>query len=225
VTRPDEQPKPDSRSLYEARQLESIAERWDAKAASWDSNLGDPSCHLNEDDAYARFLTTLADVTTQRQSFCRLQGVVDVGCATGLVLSSIISKFAWGVGVDISPEMVRLAQAKKTPNARFIVGDCFDLDRSVPKAGAVVSRGVLLSHYGWPNASAFLASTRRVLLNDGFLFCDFLNGDTRENYQHAPNNKTYFSATDICKLASEAGFRTASVLGAAERRVQILMAS
>ena len=107
--------KGDAREFYVERELEKIADRWNAKAADWDRNLEDPMCHLNEDDAYARFLEALAREVARRQAFCREHGVIDVGCGTGLVLASIVSNFAWGLGIDISPEMVRLAQAEGHP--------------------------------------------------------------------------------------------------------------
>jgi SAM-dependent methyltransferase len=179
---------------------------------------------LNEDNAYPRFLTTLAQAVAERQSFCRAHGVLDVGCATGLVLASIVSQFAWGIGVDISPEMIRLAQAKQIPNARFLLGDCFELCRSVPTAGAVVSRGVLLSHYGWEHAKELLASNRAALSNGGFFLCDFLNRNPPTKFRHAPRNKTYFSPTEVSNLAIEVGFQTAHILGEPGSRVLMLLA-
>lgn len=220
----ENEPWDDSRPLYENRRLDKVANRWSAKAADWDRNLKDPQCHLNEDGAYERFLATLGEVVAERQFFCRSHGVVDAGCATGLVLASIVSRFAWGIGVDISPEMIALAREKNIPNTRFLIGDCFELSKLLPRAGAVVSRGVLLSHYGRLHAKEFLADTRQALISEGFLFCDFLNQAARAKYRHAPANKTYFSAAEVCDLAREAGFATARVIGEAERRVQILLA-
>jgi SAM-dependent methyltransferase len=214
----------ESRDLYEARQLERIVERWNAKAADWDRDLRDPTCHLNEDDAYTRFLEALAAEVARREDFCRRHGVIDVGCATGLVLASIVSKFAWGLGIDISPEMVRLAQAKAIPNARFAIGDCFELSAQARKAGAVVSRGVLLSHYGRPNASALLESLRSALAPGGFLLCDFLSQAAMNSFEHVATQKTYYNESEICKLAGAAGFRFARVLNEPERRVQVLLA-
>lgn len=215
---------PDSRTLYETRQLEKIAARWNAKAADWDRNLADPDCHLNEDQAYERFLAELTAIVQRRRRFCSGSGVIDAGCATGIVLARVIPLFAWGVGVDISPEMVDLAQRKQIVNARFVVGDCFNLEASCPKAGAVVSRGVILSHYGHDQAAALLRSARSVLCQGGFVLFDFLNEASRGQYKHLPQNKTYFSGAEVCHLAGEAGFRTTTVYGELERRVRVLLA-
>jgi hypothetical protein len=44
---------------YAHRHLETIAARWDAKAKDWEQSLKDPTCHLNEDGAYVRFIEQL----------------------------------------------------------------------------------------------------------------------------------------------------------------------
>ena len=215
---------PDSKGLYRSRQLDAIADRWNAKAGHWDRDVQNPSCHLNEDQAYSRFLDRLSRVVGERASFCRRNGVLDAGCATGLVLAHILPSFAWGFGVDISPEMIRIAAAKDIPNARFAVGDCFKLASICPKAGAVISRGVLLSHYGHSNAVDLLRSAHDVLVKGGFIFWDFLNQPGRAKASHAPENKAYFEPRQICELASEAGFVNARSLTDADRRVGLLLA-
>lgn len=204
--------------------MRAIAARWDNKAAAWDADLRDPGCHLNEDDAYTRFLDQLALAVHLRQDFCRNNGVVDAGCATGLVLANIASSFAWGVGVDISPEMIRLAQAKRVSNARFLVADCFDLRASCPKAGAIVSRGVLLSHYGARQGEALLSSAHGCLVDGGFVLWDFLNQSGRASSRHVAENKTYFDPEEIRAMAARAGFRLTMIYGETDRRVRMLCA-
>lgn len=201
-----------------------MAARWDSKAAAWDHDLEDPQCHLNEDDAYARFLAQLAAVAGERREFCRQNGVIDAGCATGLVLVDILPLFAWGIGVDISPEMIRHAVAKRVTGARFLVGDCFDLGAHCPKAGAVVSRGVLLSHYGAGQGLALLRSAYACLVDAGFILWDFLNRAARSKHRHIADNKTYFDAEEVRALAQETGFRVARIYGEPERRVRLLYA-
>ena len=130
----------DNRQIYESRQLKEIAARWDARAAAWDRDLQDPACHLNEDDAYNRFTRVALDLISQRRPFCASHGVIDAGCGTGVVLAAVCPSFAWGMGINISPEMTRAAQSKSIPRARFLVGDCFALSSLAPQAGAVLPR-------------------------------------------------------------------------------------
>ena len=210
--------------IYQERQLEAIASRWDAKANTWESELKDPACHLNEDAAYERFLGQAGSAIKERSAFCATHGLIDAGCGTGLVLAGVISSFAWGMGVDLSPGMLRLAGQKRIPRTTFVQGDCFRLKELCPPAGAVLSRGVLLSHYGLAQGEALLRSAKAVLAPGGFILFDFLNAAAERRYTHAVGNKTYFAGSEISYLARHAGFGTATVLGEAERRVLLLLA-
>ena len=177
--------EPRLKKPYRERQLAAIAARWDQRAPEWDRTLADPTCHLNEDDAYDRFLREARRCVSGRAGYCRQHGLIDAGCGTGLVLAELVPAFAWGIGVDISREMLRAASAKGIARACFLVGDCFRLAELCPKAGAVVSRGVLLSHYGRLQGRALLRSAAEVLLPGGFLLFDFLNELARSDYEHS----------------------------------------
>ena len=209
--------------IYARRQLAAIAERWNQRAQHWDQDLQDPACHLNEDEAYQRFLDAARQLIAARRDFCARYGVIDAGCGTGLVLSQVITGFAWGVGVDISDQMIRKARIKKIPNARFFVGDCFRLTELCPPAGAVLSRGVLLSHYGREQAVRLLKSVLASLVPGGFALLDFLNRSARLQYRHQPQAKTFFNRGEVLGMARRAGFPGAKVLGEDVRRVLLVL--
>ena len=212
------------RTIYARRRSKAIAARWDARADSWDHALEDPTCHLNEDDAYRRFTRLVRRLIAARRKFCALHGIIDVGCGTGLVLAEVISAFAWGVGIDISPRMIRAARAKCLARTKFLVGDCFDLPSLCPSAGAVLSRGVLLSHYGRKQGQAILRAARSALEPGGFLVVDFLNEAARTRYRHAPENKSWFTGDQIQSMARQAGFSIVTILGQPNRRARLLLA-
>ena len=214
----------EARQLYETRQLDLISARWDERAESWDRSLQDPTCHLHEDDAYGRFILEAQRVVGARRDFCAARGVIDAGCGTGLVITAVIEGFAWGLGLDLSEKMVGIATAKRIAKAQFRVGDCFNLSAACPPAGAVMARGVLVSHYGRELGTRLLAECRRTLEPGGFLLLDFLNAKARELHVHKPENKIYFDRSEIHAMALEAGFRDAHVLGEDERRVLLLLA-
>jgi SAM-dependent methyltransferase len=217
--------EPSRASDYEAARLDLIRARWDRKAERWDADLADDGFHLNADDAYQRFLDAAEAIVTERAEFCRQSLLVDLGCGTGLVLARFIGRFAQGVGMDLSRRMLDVAARRQLPRTRLIEGNCFELARHVSGAGAVFSRGILLSHYGDRWALRLLAQVRQVLVDDGgFALLDFLNAAARHRYPSNPENKTYFAAAHMEALAREAGFRQASVLGAPERRVLLLLA-
>ena len=211
--------------IYQRRELGAITSRWDARAQSWDRNLSDPACHLNEDAGYERFLEQARSTIGKRAEFCAKNGVIDAGCGTGLVLQDVADAFAWGIGVDLSPEMLRLAEQKHIPRTRFVLGDCFRLPELCPQAGAVLSRGVLLSHYGRPQAVDLLRAMKTVLVPGGFVLVDFLNGPARSHYEHIAVDKTYFAEAEISLLAKNAGFGKTKVLGGCQRRVRLFIAS
>ena len=73
--------------------LEVIRQRWDQKADRWDADLADQCCHLNQDDAYHRFLDAADAVVAARESFCRDRLLVDLACGTGLVLAHFVDRF------------------------------------------------------------------------------------------------------------------------------------
>jgi SAM-dependent methyltransferase len=210
--------------IYETRDLKAIAARWDAKARNWDRDLTEPACHLNDDQAYERFLRRVNTLIRRNRAFCAATGVIDVGCGTGLVLADVVSSFSWGLGIDLSPKMIRLARARGLARTRFLVGDCFQLPRLCAKAGTVLSRGVLLSHYGPRQAEALLRAAQSTLVPGGFLLFDFLNVTARETQAHAPANKSWFGAEEARTLATRAGLQSVRILGSAERRVCFLFA-
>jgi SAM-dependent methyltransferase len=213
-----------SGKIYARRQLKAIAARWDARAKTWDQSLDDPACHLNEDDAYCRFTRVVRRLVARRRRFCATHGVIDAGCGTGMVLGEVISAFSWGIGVDISPRMIRIARAKRIANTKFLVGDCFDLPSLCAKAGAVLSRGVLLSHYGSEQGQSILGAATSALVPGGFLFFDFLNEAARTKHTHAPDTKTWFTGNEIESMARRAGFSSVTIIGKPIRRVLLLLA-
>ena len=214
----------DIRKIYARRQIKKIAARWDARADAWDQALKDSACQLNEDDAYRRFIRIVRRLIARRRQFCATQGVIDAGCGTGLVLAEVISAFAWGIGVDISPQMIRIARARRLAKTHFLVGDCFNLPSLCPKAGAVFSRGVLLSHYGCKQGQSILEAARSILLPGGFSVFDFLNKAARTRYSHTPENKIWFTGEEIQMMARRAGFSAVTILGQPNRRVRLLLA-
>ena len=125
---------------YDAVRIESIAARWDRKAERWDADLADEKFHLNEDDAYRRFLDAADAVVAARADFCRSHLFVDLGCGTGLVLAHFIDRFDRGLGIDISPRMLEVARRRQLPRSEFLQANGFELPRYVAATGAILSR-------------------------------------------------------------------------------------
>jgi SAM-dependent methyltransferase len=209
---------------YDAVRLQIIRERWDLKADRWDADLEDRHCHLNQDDAYRRFLDLSDSIVASRESFCRDQLLVDLACGTGLVLAHFANRFRQALGVDISPRMLAVAAARQLPCVDYLEASCFQISGRIAAAGAVLSRGILLSHYGNQWAVPLLREVRETLVpNGGFAVLDFLNALTRHDYSANPDNKTYFTPEQMLVAAGEAGFSQPSILGEPTRRVLLLL--
>jgi SAM-dependent methyltransferase len=210
---------------YDALRLRVIRDRWDRKAERWDADLDDIHFHLNEDGAYRKFLEIAGAIIADRTDFCLRHMLVDLGCGTGLVLAHFLDRFAGGVGIDISPRMLTIATGRQLPHTQYIEGNCFALARHITRAGAVLSRGILLSHYGRRWAPVLLRQIWQTLLpSRGFAILDFLNAAARRNFDVNPDNKTYYRADHIEKMAKKAGFRHATILGEPHRRTLLVFA-
>lgn len=116
------------------RDSDAIEEFWSAAAASFDDGpdhgLRDPSVRRAWGDLFSRWLPA------------KRCSVVDLGCGTGS-LSVLLAELGHDVtGVDFSPSMIAIAEAKgRDSSARFLVGDVQRPD--VPRADVVVARHVL----------------------------------------------------------------------------------
>jgi len=209
---------------YARFNFEVIKKRWDSKAANWEEDLKSPDCHLNEDNAYEHFLEIADIVIKHHIPFCSTHGIIDIGCGTGLVLSRLVELFLWGIGIDISSKMLEIAKNKNLPHTEFLLGNCFDLIGEMPRPGVVVSRGVLLSHYGMSLAYDLLKKIWKALAsNGGFALLDFLNAEAASLYPTMPTNKTLFTADQILSIGEQCGFRHVEILGERNLRRNLIV--
>ena len=210
---------------YRGMDLDVIRRRWDAKARRWDADLADEHCHLNEDGAYERFLAVADAVVAERVEFCRRHLLVDLGCGTAAVLARFVGQFAEGLGIDISRQMLAVAGEKHLPRCRLQEGNGFELGRFVPagSAGAVMSRGILLSHFGPQWAEVLCRQIHRALAPGGFALLDFLNADARQSFDSNPDNKAYYSPSAVESLARQAGLGAVGILGEPAHRVRMVL--
>ena len=103
--------------------------------------------------------------------------VLDVGCGTGAVVELLHERYpeARYTGLDLTPAMIDVAQAKGLPNCAFVVGDAEDLPFGDASFDAVISSN---SFHHYPNPSAFFAGVARVLRPGGRLILrDYTSND------------------------------------------------
>lgn len=99
--------------------------------------------------------------------------VLDLGCGTGSLATSLAEEGYKVVGIDIEPAMIDVAQSKvKGKNPVFLVEDMTKLQRSFKAESfdAIYSFGNSLVHLGDPDAIENLFQTARTLLKPGGKF-------------------------------------------------------
>ncbi len=209
--------------MYASRDIDAIARRWDSKAAQWDSGLESESCHLNQGNAYEIFVELGRQFVLERQKLCSTGSLVDLGCGTGSVLAQFSNYFERSIGIDVSREMLNVATSKNIRNAEWRLDDVFEGTWSRMKHAAVLSRGILLSHYGNDLACKLIVQTVKALASGGFALFDFLSEEAPEATKILAPNKTYYCPHWLVDQAKHLGSSGAEVAGAPLSRVRYLI--
>ena len=94
--------------------------------------------------------------------------LLDCGCGTGPMISLLFEADPTKnyTGLDITPRMIEVANAKKLPGVRFVVGDCEDLPFEEAAFDAVICSN---SFHHYPNPQKFFDSVSRDLRPGGRL--------------------------------------------------------
>ena len=192
---------------YANLDINYIRQRWNVRAERWDSDLGDPLCHLNRDNSYRLYLDAVL-ATLERLPRPIPGGVVDLGCGTGEMLCAVRDRFPWSTGIDISPRMLDLARDRLMPGSSFIEGNVFEADCIPHGCSAIISRGVLLSHYGAENGLHLLRILRGCILDAGILILDALNKEAPD----LPPNKAGYGLEELSEMAIRSGFSHAELI-------------
>ena len=140
--------------------LDEIRALWDSEAATFDEA---PDHGLRDDRVREAWRTLLLGVLPAPPA-----RVADLGCGTG-TLSLLLADAGFSVdGVDLSPEMVRRAEAKAAGRAhvRFVEADAAAPPLAPTSYDVVVCRHVL---WAMPDPAATLQRWIDLLLPDGRL--------------------------------------------------------
>lgn len=94
------------------------------------------------------------------------ESLLDAGCGTGAMLQLFSKDYPEKTytGIDLSENMIKVAQKKEITNARFLVGDCENLPFEI-NSFDVVTCSMSFHHY--PNPEDFFQSLCRVLKPGG----------------------------------------------------------
>ena len=142
-----------------------IAEYYDSVASIWDDDYAEAKA--------ARIVTAM--VSIQRGGAC----VMDVGCGSGAMFADLMDGGACEIeGVDISGEMIRLAQRKYGHDPRIHLTQADFLQLEQPGYEVIVSFNAY-HHFLQPRD--FLKKARELLLPRGRLTVAFPFGRERMN--------------------------------------------
>lgn len=152
------------RAASAARYFADHAEEWDAIR----------SLHVPESAVEQRILTLLADMPVGR--------MVDIGTGTGRMIELIGRQASSAMGIDRSPEMLRLARVKLAEagldHAELRQGDMYALPIADGGADLVVLHQVL--HFAQHPAAAIAESARLLGPGGRLLIVDFASHDVEE---------------------------------------------
>ncbi|MBR1851793.1 MAG: class I SAM-dependent methyltransferase [Lachnospiraceae bacterium] len=94
--------------------------------------------------------------------------LLDVGCGTGPMIELLTQEYSdkHYTGLDLTPKMIEMANAKHLPNATFLVGDSENLPFEEASFDAVICAN---SFHHYPNPQKFFDGVARVLRPGGYL--------------------------------------------------------
>ena len=167
-----------------------------AQAEGWDRLR---SLHVAESDVEAAIVAALGE----RQLGCLL----DVGTGTGRMIELLGQRARSAIGIDRSPEMLRLArgriEAAGLPHAEVRRGDMFALPLGDASADTIVLHQVL--HFADLPAAA-IAEAARVLAPGGrLLIADFAPHDREELRSREAHARLGFDAAVVSGWLRDAG--------------------
>ena len=92
--------------------------------------------------------------------------LLDAGCGTAPMISLLVEEYPDRryTGLDLTPAMIEVAQAKNIPNATFVVGDCENLPFDENSFDVIINSQ---SYHHYPNPQNFWNSVFKVLKPGG----------------------------------------------------------
>ncbi|GHV81302.1 hypothetical protein AGMMS49944_30930 [Spirochaetia bacterium] len=194
---------------YLSKDIKYIKERWDNRAGRWDADLKDEKCHLNRSGSYQRFIEILQFEFDKIEPTFKNGCLLDLGCGTGELLVHFASQFHSAIGIDVSSKMLEHAKRKLSEKIILKEGDIFDKKIYPSNVKVVISRGILLSHYGETLAKNLLQLIYSHLAKTGFLFLDVLQKtDGIVSY-----GKKMYSKQELINLFESVGFSNTTIYG------------
>ncbi|MFT8973660.1 ArsR/SmtB family transcription factor [Zymomonas mobilis] len=175
---------------------------FEAHAPEWDSIR---SMHVAESEVEQAILSIIGDRKIGR--------LVDIGTGTGRMLELLGSQADKMIGIDRSPEMLRIARTKLTgknlPQASLCQGDMYALPLEKKSADWVILHQVL--HYAQQPALAIEEAARVLDKNGHLLIIDFASHDKEELRLNNAHARLGFSDDQINEWFLSSGLMTQKI--------------
>lgn len=181
----------------------AAAERYfSAHAEQWDAIR---SLHIAECDVEAAMAELLGERPIGR--------LVDIGTGTGRMLELFAGQATRALGVDRSPEMLRLARAKLThgaiENAELRQGDLYSLPMDNASADTVILHQVL--HFAQQPGPAIAEAARLLAPGGRMLIADFASHQREELRTQDAHARLGFADEQMARWFAAAGLDAARV--------------
>jgi ArsR family transcriptional regulator len=175
---------------------------FEAHAAEWDAIR---SLHVAESEVEAAIARALGGAPIGR--------LVDIGTGTGRMIELLGPQAESALGVDRSPEMLRLARSKLAQaglgQADLRQGDMYALPLATESADTVVIHQVL--HYAQQPAAAIAEATRLTAPGGRLLIVDFARHEREELRAQDAHARLGFADDQIAGWFAAAGLATTLV--------------
>ncbi|MFL6213204.1 MAG: class I SAM-dependent methyltransferase [Blastocatellia bacterium] len=149
--------------------------------------------------------------------------VLDVGCGNGHHLMALSSDIRRGIGIDLSPAMIEIAQQRlldlSAPAELTFISD--DAERLATQAAASVDLALCVGAFEHMlNKAAVAANVRRVLKPGGRFFCLTVNGGYVWYRRLAPlfgletrhlSTDRFLKGDELARMLTESGFSRVEV--------------
>jgi ArsR family transcriptional regulator len=176
----------------------AAAERYFAShAKDWDELR---SLHIAESEVEAAVARALGDNPVGR--------LVDIGTGTGRMIELFGRDADHAIGVDRSPEMLRLARVKLAEvdvDSELRQGDMYSLALPASSADTVIIHQVL--HYAHQPAAAVAEAARLLVPGGRLLIVDFAAHEREELRTRDAHARLGFADDAVLKYMEEAGLR------------------
>lgn len=188
----------------------TAAGQWFAEhAAEWDAIR---SLHVAESEVEAAMMAMLSGEALGR--------LVDIGTGTGRMIALLSPRAKRSLGIDRSPEMLRMARSKLSEAGMDMVelrqGDMYALPLPPGSADTAVLHQVL--HYAQQPAAAIAEAARLLVRGGRLLIVDFARHEREELRQRAAHVRLGFDDAQLSAWFDEAGLvldETAELAGGA----------